>query len=437
MVANSFGSLVTINGGSTAFGRLYFYSMMRITLLPTETLLLMVAMLQCIFAFVWWMAYRTRAVEVATIRGIVWFNVIMCASLLLITYRRMYPGLWHKVIPLSLICLSTHYLIRASHTFFRAKFQQWAMIWPLVIGVVGIWFFTFAYFSDTYRLAIFLLAILIAIVLTIASVARPFVREFGVFAIRALYAVVAVLSVPMLWASYLALFTREPIGFWFADRMNDVSMFGLALGIACPNVMFAGFIGVRHVKLNIANLAKDKLTSLLNHNAFNTACDDAWYARRAQGIDAAALTIDVDQMTRINERYGHHVGDHVLATIGGLIIQVSGGSDVLARTGGQSFQILHSPATQQSARDLAARMRASLLEARWSTLIGGPSRVTVSIGIAFDQMSDVKANDLLARADRALQSAKQRGRDRIEVFEPECGRRPKTEPLVDVTLIQN
>jgi diguanylate cyclase (GGDEF)-like protein len=391
--------------------------MTAISLLPTESLLLMVAMLQSIFAFTWWMAYRTRTVEVATMRGFVWFNMIMCFSLLLITFRRTYPGLWHKVVPLSLICFSTHYLLHSSQTFFGVKYRRWTIVGPLVFGVAGIWFFVFVYFSDTYRLAAFLLAILFAIVISVASVARPLAREFGLFPKRALYCVVAVLSIPMLWTSYLALFTREPIGFWVAARMNDISMYGLAVGIALPNLMFAGFIGLRHLRHARESEGKDRLTLLLDHHAFNAFCDTDWHDRQVTGISAAVLTIDVDQLKRVNERYGHHVGDHVLMTLGSLIRHASGKLDTCARTGGQSFQVLHRSSTQQSARDLAARLRASMLEARWTTLIGGPSRVTVSIGIAFDDKTDMKANDLLARADRAMRRAKEQGRDRIAVFD--------------------
>jgi diguanylate cyclase (GGDEF)-like protein len=378
----------------------------------------MVVMLQGIFALAWWMACRIRSTEIATLHGFFLCNTTMCFSMLLIALRSLYPGLWHKVVPLLLICLANYYLLVAAHTFFRLRPYAWTISAPLAIGSVGILFFVFVHFSDTYRIATFLLAVLLTCTLSLYRISRPFIQEFGVAPLAVLCSTLVALAVPIVWTSYLALFTNRPIGLMETARLNDIAMFGLAFAITGPNLIFAAMIGIRSVKEAKQAARRDGLTALLNHQAFMAVCERDWRTRRVSGTVASALAITLDDFKKINDRYGHHVGDHVLITFSQMLQTTCGAQTVVARAGGGDFFVTLCPATPQSARALAQQLRAAALQGNWTTLIGGPSRVTLSIGIAHDENSDTKSSELLARSERALRRAKIDGRDRVVAFDP-------------------
>src|SRR5690606_38947907 len=128
---------------------------------------------------------------------------------------------------------------------------------------------------------------------------------------------------------------------------------------------------------------------------------------------AAVLVLDIDHFKKINDTWGHAVGDQVLATFAGTVRECLGGVDLLGRSGGEGFVALMCGCNGDEAAGAAERVRAAVA----GTVIhldGGRSvEVTVSIGIAAADMMPPVLDPLLAAADKALYAAKAAGRDRI------------------------
>ena len=154
----------------------------------------------------------------------------------------------------------------------------------------------------------------------------------------------------------------------------------------------------------------DPLTQVLNRRGFGDA-----YAREIgnlrRRLPLTLLSIDLDYFKSINDRYGHAVGDQVLAHVATIIGGALRESDCVARFGGEEFVVLMPDMPAQSALGVAERIRALLRE---SSHAGLPS-CTVSIGVACQASVVEGLDELLSRADAALYLAKERGRDRIEV----------------------
>ncbi|MGK5009935.1 GGDEF domain-containing protein [Janthinobacterium sp. MDB2-8] len=154
----------------------------------------------------------------------------------------------------------------------------------------------------------------------------------------------------------------------------------------------------------------DPLTQVLNRRGFGDA-----YAREIgnlrRRLPLTLLSIDLDYFKSINDRYGHAVGDQVLAHAATIIGGALRESDCVARFGGEEFVVLMPDMPAQSALGVAERIRALLRE---SSHAGLPS-CTVSIGVACQASVVEGLDELLSRADAALYLAKERGRDRIEV----------------------
>ncbi len=155
----------------------------------------------------------------------------------------------------------------------------------------------------------------------------------------------------------------------------------------------------------------DPLTQVLNRRGFGDA-----YARetdnlRRRRLPLTLLSIDLDYFKSINDRYGHAVGDQVLAHVATVIKDALRESDCVARFGGEEFVVLMPDMPVHNALGVAERIRALLRE---SSHAGLPS-CTVSIGVACQASVVEGLEELLSRADAALYLAKERGRDRIEL----------------------
>jgi diguanylate cyclase (GGDEF)-like protein len=129
--------------------------------------------------------------------------------------------------------------------------------------------------------------------------------------------------------------------------------------------------------------------------------------------DAALLVCDLDHFKRVNDRYGHEVGDRVLARFGALLRDLAREDDVPMRLGGEEFCLLLPGTDRAGALKAAERLRAETAR-RMQDLI--PEAITVSIGVATNTHGILDGQRLLAHADRGLYAAKQAGRDRtVEV----------------------
>ena len=124
----------------------------------------------------------------------------------------------------------------------------------------------------------------------------------------------------------------------------------------------------------------------------------------------ALLFCDLDNLKGINDQYGHAAGDQVIIELAARIRSQVGGNDVVARIGGDEFVVLlpevHDP---DAAQQVAAAIQDVVTEP--VTLAGAEIGFSLSIGLAHSQPGDTP-DQLLARADRLLYSAKQAGRNR-------------------------
>lgn len=163
----------------------------------------------------------------------------------------------------------------------------------------------------------------------------------------------------------------------------------------------------------------DMLTGLPNRRAFIMRLEEEHARlRRFDAQQAAVLMLDLDYFKNINDTWGHPAGDAVLREVAMVITAQIREVDLCSRIGGEEFAVLLTGAAPAAAREFAERLRRRIAEI---TVMheGNSIRVTASIGVAALSAVDVDADASLMRADRALYSAKEAGRDRIEVLAAE------------------
>ena len=171
----------------------------------------------------------------------------------------------------------------------------------------------------------------------------------------------------------------------------------------------------------------DGLTGLFNHRFFWERLRDEVARADRYGQPLSLLMLDLDDFKRVNDRYGHPVGDELLRTVGrALQTQVRQGVDCAARYGGEEFAvILPSTLSERSGGGLdgavttAERIRSAVADLRAPVVDAAWPGITVSIGVATLPVHAADAEELVTRADRALYAAKRLRKDRVEVYAPD------------------
>lgn len=167
----------------------------------------------------------------------------------------------------------------------------------------------------------------------------------------------------------------------------------------------------------MAQLAStDCLTGLPNRHAFLERAESARVAAQRQRQPLALMMIDIDHFKHINDRWGHASGDEALVVFARTARQVMREHETIGRLGGEEFAMMLPAASLEEAVQAAQRLRLAIRAA--NVITSGPSyTMTVSIGVVVLDPNE-GLSDALARADRALYSAKREGRDRVEVGDP-------------------
>lgn len=161
----------------------------------------------------------------------------------------------------------------------------------------------------------------------------------------------------------------------------------------------------------------DPLTQLLNRKGFEDAMQKMLASPALPGKAHCLVMLDIDHFKRVNDSYGHPVGDSVIQTLGVLLNRVAKEPGIsAARVGGEEFALLLAQGTVTQAAQLAQTVR-SLVSATKIRKRGAQEvvvTVTISAGVAAYGPEDDAAS-LMAAADAALYRSKAGGRDRVTV----------------------
>jgi len=158
----------------------------------------------------------------------------------------------------------------------------------------------------------------------------------------------------------------------------------------------------------------DPLTAVLNRRALTERLTAEFERVKRYESTVSLLLIDIDHFKRVNDSYGHLVGDDVLTDVGRLLQGAVRSVDVVARYGGEEFVIALPETGEAGATTFAERVR-EMIEAHPFTYNGDSElQLTASIGVAsYPSPGMETVEDLLARADQALYRAKAEGRNRV------------------------
>lgn len=192
--------------------------------------------------------------------------------------------------------------------------------------------------------------------------------------------------------------------YFTADHARLASAFAAQVAITLENARL--YAEVERLAIT------DELTALYNRRYLVEWGAREFARARRYRHPLSAILLDIDHFKRVNDVYGHPVGDQVLRAVGRRIRENLRSIDLVGRYGGEEFVVLLPETGQDEAFLVAERLRRALCEIAVDTS-GGSLEITVSLGVATvtEDCPDLPA--LLERADAAMYAAKRAGRNRV------------------------
>jgi len=162
---------------------------------------------------------------------------------------------------------------------------------------------------------------------------------------------------------------------------------------------------------------RDPLTGLYNRRFLYSISQKLILLAKREGKPLSIVMFDIDEFKKINDTYGHSIGDDVIKVFS-THLNKSRASDISARIGGEEFVLLLPNTSQEDAYEIANKIRVSIEKIKFCDENNSKFNFTVSAGVSSLQQEDSEIEVMLHRADKGLYEAKQTGRNRIILYEP-------------------
>lgn len=202
---------------------------------------------------------------------------------------------------------------------------------------------------------------------------------------------------------YIALFRIEDKPF-LANEKQVIDILSMQMSLACQNIS---------ALQKIQQLAiTDDLTGIYNKRYFKQEFAKEFEKAQRYHFPMCLLMMDLDHFKRINDKYGHQIGDVVLSEFAALVLEMTRSTDIFARYGGEEFSLILTHTPLQSSIEIAERIR-SRVEMYSFPAEDFPIHCTVSIGLAMNKEDYKSPDELISTADMNLYKAKTMGRNMV------------------------
>ncbi len=217
----------------------------------------------------------------------------------------------------------------------------------------------------------------------------------------------------MILGHFPLVYQEKPLGFlWLwsdtleKEDLPTLSIFANQVASALENARL--FADAQRLAIT------DGLTKLYTRRHFFELAYEEFYRARRYGHPLSILMFDLDHFKKINDTYGHSAGDEVLAKAAETCKETLRTNDLIGRYGGEEIVILLVETDVDAAHKVALRIWENIRNLNIATQKGNV-RITISGGVAGDNVEQLNLIDMIEAADQAMYVAKNAGRDRIEL----------------------
>ncbi|MDF1883877.1 sensor domain-containing diguanylate cyclase, partial [Sulfurimonas sp. SAG-AH-194-C21] len=167
--------------------------------------------------------------------------------------------------------------------------------------------------------------------------------------------------------------------------------------------------------------ATDPMTKLYNRRYFSKVSTNIFNIAKRDKYELSLIMLDIDFFKKVNDSYGHAVGDEVIISFAKLLFKHSRQSDILCRFGGEEFLILLPSTDSNGAMKIAQKIREETEKLSLSLKTNENKKIelkyTVSVGVyTLDTQSDKDIESGILKVDTALYRAKESGRNKVSLF---------------------
>jgi diguanylate cyclase (GGDEF)-like protein len=216
------------------------------------------------------------------------------------------------------------------------------------------------------------------------------------------------------------------IVYW--DRSNEdinlvvpvVFFFGAVFVLLVGTLALQTALDIKQISTLKYETITDPLMGVHNRRYLDLRLTEEIERAHRYNFQLSMLLLDIDHFKDVNDTYGHYIGDLVLKSLGNLLLKNVRKTDIVARYGGEEIAVIAPHTSVHTAADLAERLRQTV---ETSIMVPADEQedrqtvtVSVSIGVAGLDRQIVDKQSLIERTDEALYKAKQKGRNRVIVF---------------------
>jgi diguanylate cyclase (GGDEF)-like protein len=298
--------------------------------------------------------------------------------------------------------------------FFNRKVNWWFVILPFVIILIS-----FSIFMDNFRIRVITLGLVSAAQYSIQFAFLFAIKENAVKRSKPIllsaYAIAIVLFI--LRAGYLIIYPNGIKDILDPVWINSGTLFGTILTIILVALGVLLMLSDRLLEENRELATRDSLTHIFNRRTFNDLAKRELARAERYDHETSMLMLDIDRFKKVNDTYGHPVGDEALIHLVGIIKDSVRMQDLYGRYGGEEFTILLAETSLEEAYQIAERLRVRIAD---STLIvrNNTIKMTVSIGISTMTGHDKPSLEtMIDHADKAMYEAKDAGRNCTRAME--------------------
>ncbi len=185
------------------------------------------------------------------------------------------------------------------------------------------------------------------------------------------------------------------------------------LGTVSAFSFFGAMVGSREDQLEKLAL-RDPLTGLFNSRYLWARMDEQWATGKREKSVSSLVLFDLDFFKKINDNYGHPVGDELLKRIGQILQHAARKGDIVARIGGEEFVFFLPGTLAEDAASIAERIRDTISQTTTTTQSKQSIKITISAGVSStSDYTTTTPHALYSQADQALYLAKEQGRNRV------------------------
>ena len=212
-------------------------------------------------------------------------------------------------------------------------------------------------------------------------------------------------------SSLLHLWSTEYLTFLFVYLSVNILAGYIVLNFI--DYTYESLLHYRHLKISHEI---DYLTQIHNVHAFEEKLVSSILHAKENHQNLVMLMLDLDHFKRVNDHYGHDVGDIVLIELANILKQQTRPDDIVARKGGEEFAIILNECNLENGQIIAERIRKAVEDFIFAKQ-KSPITISISIGLASYPNDSKDARELIKNSDLALYLAKANGRNRIEHYE--------------------